>query len=966
MLGRAKAQSSWRHAASAATAAVVLVICGSPLVPSRSDQDPVAAALAELPHRPTVARLSGDAVYRAYKTPYVPLEASRNLDETLKAHPRADRRSQSHALGIAALLRRDHPGAIRFLREAVALAEAQPIGPVRRAAILNDFAVAHYEHARAGIAKSFIVALEASEKAWALDRTPATAWTRAVLLSALARSETAASAWDDYLALDSTSRWAKEVARERKMFPPRVAERVSADAAQLRARTSLATMPALASGSVFIAKCDTAIGEFLLADDPDGAARALLLRAKMLDTMRASDEAWRDRVKARALASNETVDDAVTSLASAATREGNLLAASVLSSAAIQVMRGSGVIHFAGHATMVPGRRPDWSSILQELEESQIAHDLANGSPAAALWKLQQRRTPHIDFRKSTLPCLGDPTGVSAEVMGQRLARCLPHGVTFVQQELDVENLYTWVLRDGTVDFTRTRVTAAILVDQIEALNERIRGRWSMTTVSSEAQRLYDVLLAPVQRQIAGQGELVYSSSPVLRRDPLSSLHDGKQYLAESRPITVSPSLPAFVSMRKIAAITSPRSSFLNITFEPREFTPDDFHLGGVETAVSESLRRLYEREARIEGANGVVAASLWMSDRARIVTEPQEQSSPCSDDIRRGTLEELGSQLARCVPDGVTLIHQDLDAENLYTWVVRDGQITFTTSRVSAPRLIAEIEQFQADIERNADAGSLLAQARSLHEVLLGPVRQQLADSDLLVFSPSADLRNVPFHALHDGSAFLVQQRLSTTTATISAFELPRALANTASALVVLPPVGPERQELLGARSEARTVTKIYGPRAALLTGDAATPEAFLGSAASYDILHVATHGQSSNIPNQNSIEFGPRFIRAYDIFQLDLTRAPVVMLAACRTADESGGPSNVSLSNAFLAAGASAVIGTLWDVEDRATEQLSIAFHRELTRGATPQDALRNVQLQFIQSGKPVSAWAAFRVSS
>ena len=97
-----------------------------------------------------------------------------------------------------------------------------------------------------------------------------------------------------------------------------------------------------------------------------------------------------------------------------------------------------------------------------------------------------------------------------------------------------------------------------------------------------------------------------------------------------------------------------------------------------------------------------------------------------------------------------------------------------------------------------------------------------------------------------------------------------------------------------------------------------------------------------------------------------MQLDRAPVVMLAACRTADETGGPTNVSLTGAFLAAGASSVVGTLWNVRDDYTEELSVAFHRELARGATPQDALRSAQLQFIRRGKPVSAWAAFQVRS
>ncbi|HUR82289.1 MAG TPA: CHAT domain-containing protein, partial [Thermoanaerobaculia bacterium] len=65
-------------------------------------------------------------------------------------------------------------------------------------------------------------------------------------------------------------------------------------------------------------------------------------------------------------------------------------------------------------------------------------------------------------------------------------------------------------------------------------------------------------------------------------------------------------------------------------------------------------------------------------------------------------------------------------------------------------------------------------------------------------------------------------------------------------------------------------------------------------------------------------------------------------------------------------LTAGASAVVGSLRDVRDDSTARLSIAFHRALARGATPYDALRAAQLEFIRGGAPASTWAAFQVSS
>ena len=203
-------------------------------------------------------------------------------------------------------------------------------------------------------------------------------------------------------------------------------------------------------------------------------------------------------------------------------------------------------------------------------------------------------------------------------------------------------------------------------------------------------------------------------------------------------------------------------------------------------------------------------------------------------------------------------------------------------------------------------------------------------------------------------------------TTTSISAFELPHALRRAASALAMLPIRAPGVSELAGARREVRAVGDVYGTHSAVMMDDAATPEAFLDRAATYDVLHLASHGYASDLPYQNAIEFGPRRIRAYDVTRLRLRRAPVVMLAACRTANDSGGPLNMSLAEAFLRAGASAVIGSLWNVEDSATASFSIAFHRELASGSTPEDALRAVQLKWIRASKPIRLWAAFQVSS
>lgn len=746
-------------------AALVLLVVSTPVIEHEMSQrpsDPVAQALADLSHRPTVARLSIATRYARYERG-VSFGTAMKLQAALDDHPFPNRLDQLHAVGVAKLVTGNPTKAAGQLAAAVALAESEPIGPERRAAILNDFAVAQLE---SGDAKGLVIGLDAVEKAWALDRTPAIAWTRAVLLSSLASDEAGVRAWDDYLALDRRSSWTLEARQRRDELQARRARALTASGPVTIAREG--------DGSRAIERYDRLLDVYLRAGRRDRAAAVLLVRAETLSTMRATDEAWADLVRARQLLSGHSAVSRQVheALAVAATRDGYLRAARALLSDAM-----------AGADAQTHVCLAQW--------QGYVTTRIAGGSAGASLNLLPQ-------------------------------TNCAP-------------------------------------------------------------------------------------SSQLLR-----------------------------------AATRSARPS------------RDEEFGSAVSELLAESVQNLYERQARIEIANGSTAAALWLSDQARAA--PSRATARCARTVRGIEASEKGWRLARCVPDGVTIIHQDLDADQLHTWVIRDGTIAFTTKPVLSDRLRAEIETFSHDV----------AGARHLYDVLLRPLKPLIAGSDLLVYSPSAGLRDIPFGALHDGKGFLVQRRRVMTTAAVSSFELPIAQRYTCPALVMLPPAAPGVRDLPGARREVRSVRGLYGPRATLLVDRAATPETFLGHAMEYDILHLASHGYTSDLPFQNGIDFGERRIRAFDVFRMRLSRAPVVMLAACRTGNDSGSPTNVSLAQAFLRAGASAVVGSLWNVEDEDTADLSIAFHRELARGATPQDALRTAQLQFIRSGKPISSWAAFQVSS
>jgi CHAT domain-containing protein len=73
------------------------------------------------------------------------------------------------------------------------------------------------------------------------------------------------------------------------------------------------------------------------------------------------------------------------------------------------------------------------------------------------------------------------------------------------------------------------------------------------------------------------------------------------------------------------------------------------------------------------------------------------------------------------------------------------------------------------------------------------------------------------------------------------------------------------------------------------------------------------------------------------------------------------------VGLSWAFLGAGAHNVIAALWEANDVSTAQLMDKFYDELSRGDSPDRALRSAKLSLLHSRSPFRKpyyWAPFQL--
>ena len=121
---------------------------------------------------------------------------------------------------------------------------------------------------------------------------------------------------------------------------------------------------------------------------------------------------------------------------------------------------------------------------------------------------------------------------------------------------------------------------------------------------------------------------------------------------------------------------------------------------------------------------------------------------------------------------------------------------------------------------------------------------------------------------------------------------------------------------------------------------------------------LHLATHGFfDASRPELSGLALSgfdsegrpvPSFVSLRDL-QSHRLAAELVTLSACRSAlgRQIRGEGLLGLTHAFLRAGASRVLSSLWQVRDRGTTELMLGFYRGVwTEGLPPAAALRQAQ--------------------
>lgn len=309
----------------------------------------------------------------------------------------------------------------------------------------------------------------------------------------------------------------------------------------------------------------------------------------------------------------------------------------------------------------------------------------------------------------------------------------------------------------------------------------------------------------------------------------------------------------------------------------------------------------------------------------------------------------EVGEIQAALAP-GELLVAFRLGRSHSHAWLVSREKLRGVTLPISEEAVALEVRRFRRGVEtRSGDADQAAA---ALHTALIAPLA---LDGTKLVIVPHQALHYLPFEALRGGSGYLFEAAEIGYAPSASALLTLRSRAAGAPGVYLAgnPASGGRLAPLPGAEAEVTTIAAMFGTSDVLLvTGAKATRESFLSSAPGRGVIHLATHAEVDEVdPLYSRIYFAATdgvsgILEAHEIAKLKLDGADLVTLSACESGlgRVSAGDEFYGFKHTFFAAGARALLVSLWQVEDAATSQLMQDFYRGPT--SDRRRALRQAQ--------------------
>jgi CHAT domain-containing protein len=309
---------------------------------------------------------------------------------------------------------------------------------------------------------------------------------------------------------------------------------------------------------------------------------------------------------------------------------------------------------------------------------------------------------------------------------------------------------------------------------------------------------------------------------------------------------------------------------------------------------------------------------------------------------------------------------------DRLLAFVVTGSAVEIVTIELPLSQVEQTVHQLRFQIDTLRHGGAHLARhlprltercnyyLRQLHAALIEPILPHVQGRRLAIV-PFGALHYVPFQALHSGRSHLIEEVevCIAPSAGVLLFCLEQARSK------------PQRFVLIGAPDErtpllVREIVALHEliPTAEVRIGEDATVGAVRSLAPEADVLHLACHGQfRPDNPMFSALHLADGWLTARDAYDLRL-RCSLVTLSACETGINAVTPGDelLGLVRGFLAAGAPALLVSLWPVDDATTVQFMRHFYAAWLSGATLAAAHRAAQCALLAQSPHPFFWSPF----
>jgi CHAT domain-containing protein/tetratricopeptide (TPR) repeat protein len=388
---------------------------------------------------------------------------------------------------------------------------------------------------------------------------------------------------------------------------------------------------------------------------------------------------------------------------------------------------------------------------------------------------------------------------------------------------------------------------------------------------------------------------------------------------------------------------------------------------------------------------------NIWETQQAMVSTEP-ESAHWTPERRRRLSLKEFQGELTK----NEAAVEYVFGDDALYALAISRNSATVTKIG-RRDRVESLVRTFEGRLQGTNAITEAAHVASPVYQTLLSQLRP-LAGKTRLIIVPDGSLHGLPFDivASTGNSSSSTKPIVSLAPSATALFALKRKAAAATTADVAVLAVGdvpydsfarkiprpsrsagvfdakqkPDLPPLPASRAEVENAVAIFARGSVALLSTQATEAQFKKQSLDrFSIIHLAVHAFSDPkdqehaalllAPDKSGEEDG--FLQPREISQLPIT-AKLVVLSACNTGmgPSFGQEGIANLARAFLIAGASSVVTTLWSVSDTSSKELMMEFYQNLHAGQDVAAALWNAKQILLKRFGPsiLPTVAAFQV--